>query len=258
MNHTFDYDLRTVLEHGGSIPDELQRVKDRAAEYPKFGEHFTERLADAVASDATDDEILHLQNLALIEQAATPVDKASIANAIKAAADRAIEAQYADVAVENWDAIAERFNAAADAFTKAHHITPATTDPAALVTASERVRKAWAEGQTQRTTLDVLGNALISAARLAGNHDAAGSAWTIGATVNAEGLHRRRVWEAWEQDSRWTALLELGATIHAPELDELTRYREPAPVEIRQEQRGIGWANVEYDPEDNAAPIPEV
>lgn len=250
MYDTFTRDLSTVLRYGGAVPPELTALQERDAKYTEYEHDFTGRYADAVVNNAPDDEILNLRALALIEQTVTTVEQASVNQVMRAAIGRATDALYETVSEANWDTIAGSFNAAADAFTKAHQTVPATTAPASLVTASDRIRKAWAEGQSQRAALDGLIDALLAAARLAGLN-AAGQTWAIGATVQAENLHRRRVWEAWESDDRWTALLNLGATIQAPELDDLSPYREPAPIENRMEPRGIGWATVEHDPEDN-------
>lgn len=248
--NTFDIDLATVANNGGTIPEELTALQERSARYFDFPHHFTERFAQAVADDAPEDQILNLRALALIEQTANPIDQAAVTAAMQQEANRRIRALYTTVATANWDTLADRFNTAAAAFTKAHSTVPVTTDPATLINAPERSRKAWAEGQTQRATLDGLIEPLLAAARLAG-HVAAGKTWAIGATVTATGIHRRRIWEAWDHENRWADLIELGATIHAPELDELAPYREPAPIETRMERGGIGWTPVQYDPEDN-------
>lgn len=252
MYDTFTRDLSIVLDHGGTAPEQLHAVQARSRHYSEFRHHFTALFADAVVNDAPEDEILHLRALALIEQTVTTVEQASVLNVMRLEVGRAVDVLYQPVALANWDTIAERFNTAAEAFTKAHRAVPVNTDPASLVTAPDRSRKAWAEGQTQRTLLDGLVEPLLAAARLAGR-SAGGKTWAIGATTNAEGLHRRRVWKAWDEESRWSALVDLGATIHAPDLDDLEPYREPAPIETRMEPRGIGWVPVEYDPEDNIA-----
>ncbi|MEW1708004.1 hypothetical protein AB0230_12295 [Microbacterium sp. NPDC089190] len=250
MYDTFARDLSTVLEHGGTIPPELTALQERGTKYTEYDHNFTGRYAEAVVNNAPEDEILNLRALALVEQTVTPVDQASVNQVMRAAVGRATDALYENVAEANWDTIAGQFNAAAEAFTKAHQTVAATTAPASLVTASDRIRKAWAEGQSQRAALDGLIGPLLAAARLAGTN-ATGKTWEIGATLDAGNLHRRRVWEAWDSENRWTALLDLNATIQAPELDNLTPYREPAPMENRLERGGIGFVNVEYDPEDN-------
>lgn len=250
LRDTVASDLATVIAHGGQVPDEYFRLTSRAETFTLDRRAFTKRFADSVVTGADENEILQLRALALIEVSASPVHHAELRKVLREHVDRVTDDLYAGVAEDNWKTIADQFDSAATALTKAHTIVPATTNPANLVTASPNVRKAWAEGQTQSSVLDGLVEPLLAAARLAGL-DAAGTPWGIGATVRTDGLHRRRVWEAWESGNRWTALLDLGATIQAPELYDLEPYREPAPIEIRLEQRGIGWANVEYDPEDN-------
>ena len=78
-------------------------------------------------------------------------------------------------------------------------------------------------------------------------------------TVDANGLHRRRVWEAFEETGgrtgRWGALRALGARIRAADLDSYEPYRKPKPMEVKQIRHGIGVRQILVDPED--APEPE-
>lgn len=68
------------------------------------------------------------------------------------------------------------------------------------------------------------------------------------------GLHRRRVWEAWNttgRTGRWTPLVTLGVVIRAADLDGFTPYRAPKPMEVKQIPVARGAVRFEQvDPED--------
>ena len=76
-----------------------------------------------------------------------------------------------------------------------------------------------------------------AAADLAGT-PVPGTGHLIALVVDAAGLHRRRVWEAFAVDTgrtnRWGALSRLGATIRAHDLVDFEEYRSPRPMQIRQ------------------------
>jgi hypothetical protein len=84
--------------------------------------------------------------------------------------------------------------------------------------------------------------------------------------IDASGLHRRRVWEAWqangERTGRWGALAVLGAPIRACPLDEFEPYRTPKPLIRKQfpvggpDSKGI-YRPVLIDPEDEDYTPPE-
>ena len=99
---------------------------------------------------------------------------------------------------------------------------------------------------------------LQAAAALAGTPDTEKGEVMIALTIDAAGLHRRRVWEAWRhvagRTGRWGALLRIGATIRAHDLDGFTPYRPPRPMEVKQVPHGIGIRQVPQDPEDDEVP----
>ena len=73
-------------------------------------------------------------------------------------------------------------------------------------------------------------------------------------TVDASDVHRRRIWESWDQrDGRcghWPGILEVGAAIRAADLANLHSYRRPAPLQTKVEQHGQLSVSVTVDPED--------
>ena len=94
-----------------------------------------------------------------------------------------------------------------------------------------------------------------AAASLAGTPGTEKGETLIALTVDTDGIHRRRVWEAWEigtgRTTRWGALVGIGATVRAAGLDHLEPYRQPRPMEVKQVRHGIGIRQVAFDPEDD-------
>lgn len=239
--------VQTIIDAGGTVTDEYARLIERRALFTTAELNVLERLTDAVIGDGDEGEISELWALATANQVATPVAVATVRNTVDRTIATRLFHEYAITAEENYNLLRDRFNSEADAFTKAHQIIPATVEAATLVTAPEKTRKAWSDGQTRAAGLAGLVPLLVLAAELAGTRVTHPTA-PIGLIADVDGLHRRRVWEAWEQG--WTALLELGAKIQAPTLDGYRDYREPRPLETQHVRSGIGWRPVEVDPED--------
>lgn len=250
---THTSDVRLVRDAGGTYTPEYDKLIARRERFDTLTTP-QEQLVTAIINDADDDTVALWKALAVAAADTTPVQEATVRKAVERATDPLIRAELAKTATANYEHIRSQFNAAADAFTKAHHVVSAATDPGLLALAPEKTRKAWAEGQAVAVTLNNLIPVLLAAARLTGlkvtNEHA------LGFTINADGLHRRRVWEAWESDTRWTALLELGAKIHAPRLDDYQEYPKPRPVEQKPVSAFNGALHVvrleTHDPEDIA------
>jgi hypothetical protein len=72
-------------------------------------------------------------------------------------------------------------------------------------------------------------------------------------TIDTTGQHRRRLWEAFDEQGgrcgRWSKLHRLNATVRAaPDPSTVEEYRRPHSLELRH--------NVVHDPEDNPTPEP--
>jgi hypothetical protein len=230
------------------------------------------RLAAAVVHPAKGTDLAVLRALALAEDSAGPQSVARINGAVVQAVAQEMFTAYEPVAAENYHTLAGQFDALAAQFTTA----ASTADPDAaatdMVTADEAARTAWVDAERLAIELDNLLTAMVAAAELAGvRMDAADptiaqSRWTaplddgavLALAVDPDGLHRRRVWEAWATTTgrtrRWGALVRLGARLRAADLDGFTPYRPPAPLIERQEQMpGMPTGYIEnrvYDPED--------
>ena len=211
-------------------------------------------LTDAYEAGTPIEDLAPLRTAALTGEASNPIIDATVHSAVAPAAYAAMVQAYQPNARANYDTARTAFNTAAAEFhTLAEKIDP-EADAASMVRADDATRAAWLKIEVTAHHLDTHAAILADAATLAGKPTNTDSA-TIGATVNADGLHVRRVWEAWAntdgRTGKWGALVALGATIEAPELDDLSNYREPMPMEIVQEHSGIGVRQVQHDPEDD-------
>lgn len=244
--------VRTVTNAGGSTTTEYDRVLNRWNEYTANEYSAQEQLTAALLGDEPMERIGELRALALAELC-TPVDKATVTNEMAGAVFPVLHNEYAKVAAANYETVRQQFNKLAADFTKSASTVHPETDPAKLLSADAKTRSAWADAGITALELTNTIAALSTAAQLAGipaaNNDA-----HLSLTIDAAGLHRRRVWEAWETKGRtnqWAAILDAGATIHAPALEDHKPYRRPAPIELQTVRSGMGYRQVEVDPEDS-------
>jgi hypothetical protein len=239
-----------ILAAGGTVTPEYVRLTERLELFTEVGTDNASRLIAAVTGNATAEEMLELHSLAIGVAASTSIHRATVRNAVLETINRSLVEEYAKTAHANFGTLRQLFNKHAKNYTAAHTIVPATTNAAELVTASDKVRNAWAQAQTLGPTMNNLVPLLITAAELAGIRFTHPNQ-PIALVADVTGLHRRRAWEAYAQG--WTALLELGATLTVCALEEYEDYAEPAPMETRQEWMGIGFRNLDHDPEDHTA-----
>lgn len=250
---TYTDDINTVLTAGGTVTPEYERLARRRAEFDALNVNLADELTAAVLSDAPLDGFAQLHKLAIASAHVDPIAQATVRNQVHAALEAWMTAEYAQTAEANYDTLRAQFNRDADAFTAAHQIVDANSDPAELVTASDKIRKAWAEGRRLAPALTAQVAPLVTAARLAGAPitNTADPLGVVLATTKND--HRRRVWEAWENG--WSAVLDLGVRIHAPELANVTDYAKPLPMETRpvRVDMGAGMVGQQYidvDPHD--------
>jgi len=169
-------------------------------------------------------------------------------------------AAYNTVAADNYEAVRTAWQVAADALTQAAQLIDTAAPFEEVLHAPTAARDAWEAAPTLARDLDTLTATLTRAAVLAGAYLAEASLsandWPMSLTVDATGLHRRRVWEAWgatdHRALRWGALLGLGANLTAPGLGGIHPYRRPVPIETRYEAVAYGRQAYQFDPEDNA------
>lgn len=243
---TRERNISTVEEAGGKFSDEYHRLKRRLAECDPGSISAATRYAEAVVSDTSPEDVAQWGALAIAQAGSNPVQEATVRNELQRALEPLLQAAINETAHDNYLLFRKRFDKAAVAFTKAHTIVSATTNPGLLIGAPDATRRAWQDGQTQSAELTALLEPLRAAAALAGVNVRN----MLGLVVDADGLHRRRVWEAWNDPDRWTALLTLGATIATVDLEDYEHYPEPRPMEHKTVRSGIGWRQIEVDPED--------
>lgn len=248
--------VRTVTDNGGTTTTEYQGILDRWTEFGELQSQAAANLAAAVTTGNSSEDLASLRALAVAEASATTVAEATVANVVAGQVFEALRTEYAPVAAANYERIRKAFNDTAAKFTKAVETVHPDAVPEELMSATATIRSAWADAPMLALELDAKSVVLAEAASLAG-YRTGQKQHSIGLTINADGLHRRRVYEAWDNNTgrarRWGALLDLGASIEAPALEEYEAYREPADIIITQERSGIGWMNVEHDPEDDAS-----
>jgi len=167
MIETREIDL--IVEAGGKVTPEYRRIESRMREFEEIGyDRVRGMLTDALTGQAPIEELAELHALALAVEAAGPVQKATISNAARTAFQWGLIREYEKVARDNYEALRERFNQAARDFTTAAAIVDPSTAPAVLVGATDKIRKAWLDGQTNSQTLSALLRPLVLAATNAG------------------------------------------------------------------------------------------
>lgn len=247
--------VATVASAGGEVPAEFTRIRQRWEAYRELTpDSLTDQLASAITGEGSLDDLGDLRALALAGRAGAQLD-AELANDLEGPVFLALRDVYEPVADSNYRMLAKSFTSTASALSKAVAVVDPDSDPAAMVTASDKERKAWADSALLAVQLDEQVPALVAAAELAGLVAVTGDR-QLPLLCEVSGIHRRRVWEAWEstdnRGGRWVALIRVGATVRAlANLDDYQSYRRPAPIEQRTVavDRGVSRL-VEYDPED--------
>jgi len=247
----FDRDTAILVDAGIAMPAEITALRQRLTDFASISGHpCRDRLVAALAAGDTD--ITELRAAALAE---TENSTHQLVTAVAAEIHQLVTAAYARVAEANYDALAQRFDTEAAAFSKSSTAVDPETPANQMVAAPAKERQAWLDAELRASTMTNLLPALAAAARLAGvdvrDRDA------LALTVNPGTLHRRRVWEAWnshgERCGRWSALHTLGATLRACPLHDYEPYAEPLPLETRQERVKapyVGIRQVVVDPHD--------
>ncbi|WNM28450.1 hypothetical protein RN607_05465 [Demequina capsici] len=210
----------TIVAAGGHIPDAWQRIRSRYERVESFtADSAIARLTSVITTDIDEPDdlelgtlIQHARNAAML---GTPVGadvQGSYQNHVYAATHSALAAAYGTVAVENYDAMAKRYDKAADTFTKAWRLSHGNAlDPAQIVAEPKAVQQAWLEVPALALEVDAALALLATAARLAG-HEVKGNAEHL-VTLAAETAWMRLVhvdaaWNTNARGGRWGAILD--------------------------------------------------
>ncbi|PVA58075.1 hypothetical protein DDJ72_04060 [Mycobacteroides abscessus] len=279
---SFDRAVAALEKRGIPIPDEYHALKARLSEYGTIRTPMRAKLIEAVLAGDGDVESLRSQALA------ETVTSREIDEAVRDAVRRRCREVYNVVAADVYNEVAKRFDVAAAELMKCCKVISPEADPAEVVTADDKTRRAYTDGQAAAKQLSELIDLLQIAAELAGAerphndqpdsselHDIGIDMMQLGLTVRFDG-HVRRLWESWSSDgprtgSQWPALLELGATIKAVPLNEYAPQRRARPLLERREvvaDDTYGEGDESYrpamrtitrviDPEDEEVPPPD-
>ncbi|MFD6860551.1 hypothetical protein ACFWCF_24830 [Rhodococcus sp. NPDC060090] len=244
-----------IAAAGATIPDTYTAIHTRWVDYLETLNPAGQQLIDAIIDPNIDADLDMLRALALAEKAPA-TDKADLSNQMRGPVLLALRQAYEPQAAANYRLLADRFTTTATDFTKAVRTIDPDSSAEQMATQPDKARKAWADASILALQLDQQIPTLATAAALAGLRINGNDAH-LGLTCDTTGLHRRRVWEAWETDTgrttKWGALVTLGVTLRAASLDEYEHYRRPAPIEVKYVRSGgqyAGSVRVEVDPED--------
>jgi hypothetical protein len=269
--------VQLLTEHGVQPPPAWTDLSDRLDAYLAIDNTAVTRLCDAIVTPPGKNppDVAALRAMALAEQAG-PQTVASVNNTVVARVQAEMVAAYEPVAATNYATIADQFDVIAADFTAAAATVDPETPSADMVLAPDDHRTAWSDAERHAHRLDATLIALAAAAQLAGTRLHSGDGFWYEAPADpgallalaladSEGCNRRTLWSAWQVDTgrtrRWGAVLAAGATIRAHRGDTLTPYREPKPLQYKQEQipgqpRGF-VRQVTVDPEAKQLPAEE-
>ena len=160
----------------------------------------TARLISAVVDPENGDDIVALRADAFAEATALPPARAEVTAAIRAAVLTSLREYYAPHAQANYAQAADYYDTLVKKFTSAADVVDPETDAVAMVDENDRTRRAWGDAERYAHLLTASLSALTAAARLAGT-DTTAPECLLPLFVDPTGLHRRKVWSAWETEA---------------------------------------------------------
>lgn len=274
----FENRIRLVTAAGVDLPADIVALQQRLKDcYTRTGTPMRDRLTAALIADDPAADYPLLWAAAMAEHTHTSGDRSELLGAVRATINREIRARYSVHAADHYRLIAAGFDAAAAALTEAVAAVEPELPADIVIGYPPAKQKAWRDAAAQAAELTRLAPALHAAATLAGIcDDDPDNALPL--CANVDGLHRRRVWEAWNLEKtlaveqrraatnarftsatipansrtgRWGALIALGARIraHNPD-DQFTPYRKAKPMLERVTNHPDGPRRTMVDPED--------
>lgn len=257
--------VQLLEKHGVEPPAEYAALSERIDTYTAISTPLVDRLVAAVLTGEGAERFADLRAAAIAESVHTDLDD-RVVNAARAK----LREIYDDVAADSYKAIAARWDALSAEFSAAVKIVSPTATADEVIEQPAAVQKSWRRGKELAAQLDELAVLLQTAAMLAGVQNtetnqkaAAPELWQlaqksmlIGLACNPGELHRRRVWEAFDQG--WAKLVELGVELKAADLQAYEPYRKPKQMLQRKQLRADGlYEHVPVDPEDaDYVPMP--
>lgn len=280
-------DVNTNLRHGAAVtwaeesgipsPETYTALRQRLDSYrATIQDHgtMTRRLIAAVL-EGTDADIAALRAQAAGENAGSASQGTLVASgtapfevdqAVSTAGAQRLREIYDEFAPTGYGLIGKRFDDAAKRFTAAVKIVDPRARAEEVIERDAKVHQKWREGQALAAELDELSGLVMNAGMLCGlvqpakGQPSASPAWRdgwkqlrLGLCCDADGLHRRRVWQAagdWDAPD-WAALVEVGATLRVVALDQ---YQPYAPPQQMMERRRTDGTVELVDPHDGELP----
>lgn len=213
-----------------------------------------DRLAEALIAGDTD-SIPALRAGAFAEATTSQV-QSDVNRAVADVVYQRLQELWKPFAPRAYKQVADEFDVVAKLFHSALAVYDPEPNAEQAITADEPSRAAWVDAPRHALELDRVAGILRTAAEPCGQ-SVKDEGVKVALVIDANGAHRRRIWEAWRckdgRTRRWGALVGTGAVIRAAAIDDLTPYRQCKPLEYKIEQRGGLSISVEHDPEDAEA-----
>ncbi|MGY1994710.1 hypothetical protein [Mycolicibacterium fortuitum] len=259
--------LKTLAAVGVEPPEEFAALQARLTAFSTLRTPQTDKLIDALVTGEGSVDELRADALA---EAAGEV-------AINVKINDAVWPRLQGILIESgpdfYSAIQKRFNTAWTAFAKlADQANVDITDSEEVAHLDSKALIAWRDAKQYADELTRLVEALAIAAQIAdrkahpGWNDESPSALNrygtdmleLGLIVDIEGVHIRRLWEAYSANGRcgcWSGLHRLGVTVRAKQLSDYAPVRRPRELVRRANPKGEGFSLI--DPEDHGGVAPE-
>ncbi|MFD2674813.1 hypothetical protein [Gulosibacter bifidus] len=233
--------VNKLKEYGGTVTKRYEQISQRLDNLVQ--DKITgavQQLADAVMAGTTGTDLIPFIANANTEVTNNPQALAQAREIIF----ETLETEYlTNSATKNYETARQHFNNIGKRFKKATTIAPAGTTANDIATGTAEQRAAWIDTQALPNELDKAWTQLRLAAAATGKITDTGEHY-LGLAINPQQAKRRDIWQAWTADQHWTAILNTGAIIEAPELDKHEPYREPKPLEYRQLRIPDGYGSI--------------
>lgn len=265
--HEWNKALQILARVGVEPPEEFGALEQRLEAFTRLRSPQTGKLVDALVSGEGDVESLRAD--ALAEAAGEVAINAKITDAIWPR----LVGILREAGPEFYTEIQKRLNTAWTAFAKlADQADVDLVDSEEVAKLDSKALVAWRDAKQLADELSQLIEALAVAAQIAdhrahpAHNDESPSAANrygddmleLGLIVDIEGVHIRRLWEAYSCTGRcgaWSGLHRLGVTVKAKDLADYAPVRRPKELVRRANDKGEGWHLV--DPEDFGGDAPE-
>lgn len=256
----FERRIRLVVAAGIELPSEFIALQTRLKSlHSTLGSSpCRDRLVTALVQDDRKADLPLLWAASLAEAAGDNQQRKAVDDAVRDGVNDKLRALYAAHANAFYDQLAAQFDESASAFMASVGAVDPELPADAIVAGTEEQRSAWLNAQIHAQALTRLLEPLRAAATLCGIHDDSDPDSGLGLVVDPAGKDREAVWKCWDTEElerqaadvaaaggpisrpavtpsrcgRWGALVRLGCTIRAVELDQFHEYPRRAEPEF--------------------------